>query len=132
MLCTHNGCNEPTTPVIFESDLVYSRMSNPCFKPYHILILPKNHRERFRECIPTERREMDDLTGAIIDLYETKFSFSDFAIWENDGINRSVSHYHRHVIPNIGQEPYPIKINKFTNLTEKEITNYTKEIKKIL
>lgn len=132
MICNNSRCDEPKTPVILESDLVYVRISNPSFGPYHVVILPKKHKESLQTCTKSERQEMDDLTVALIETYKNNFSFSDFVIWENDGINRSVSHYHRHIIPNNGKEPYPVIINKIIELKENEIKNYTKELKKIL
>jgi diadenosine tetraphosphate (Ap4A) HIT family hydrolase len=38
-------CPEPRSKVIFEGKFVYLRLSNPSFAPYHLLILPKAHRE---------------------------------------------------------------------------------------
>jgi len=119
-------CEEPTTPILFENQLAYARLSNPSFAPGHIVVLPKDHAKSLADLTKEERKDMDELTLMAQKSLEEEFGYKNIIIWENEGPNRSVEHYHRHVIPGDKIEgEWPIKIGNIKTLKNEEITELT-------
>jgi diadenosine tetraphosphate (Ap4A) HIT family hydrolase len=114
-----NQCDEPRTPIVLETDYAYARISNPSFAPYHTVILPKEHRESLETCSDDERRDMDDITMGLKKAL-ANMGYTNFVIWENDGPNRTIKHYHRHLIPSTPSNP-PVRIHQRKFLEKEEI-----------
>ncbi len=124
------GCLEPKTPVIYEGINVFVRLSNPSFCPYHILVMPKEHKTDLFPPAIFERAEMDLITCKIIDGLKKRFSeLTDFILMENIGTHRGAEHFHRHIIPNNGEEPFVLKIREIAKLEEGDVHKYSDEIK---
>ena len=130
--CKNNNCSELETPIIYENLFSYARLSNPSFNKNHILIMPKRHVENISKLRTIERISLDRLTKKLIKKLKKNPENSDFVIWENEGTHKTKKHFHRHLIPNNGKKPFPVKIETTKKLTKDEIEKNSKKIKSIL
>ena len=129
-----SDCEEPRTRPVMIRDLAYARLSNPSFGPQHVLVMPTEHRESLEDLTAEEVMEIHNLTRTIITVLKTipQYEFTDFVIWENEGSGRSATHYHRHIIPNNGQPPYPVKLNDSIELSETDLIDQWEELFKAI
>ena len=116
---------------IIKQKSAYLTYAKAPYAPYHLLVVPKRHTQSFLSLTKTENADIAKLLHAGVQILH-KLGIKNCSILVRDGMGagKSIKHLHYHIIPNHRIGDLDIHGEQRRILTEKEITNLIKKIKK--
>ena len=118
---------------IAENGSAYITYSLAPYHKHHLLVIPHKHTESLLKITDEEMRDIDKLQKLALNiLYKLGYDNASFLVREGNSRDRSISHIHFHVIPDINIGDVDHDGNKRTILTDEEIDGVMKDFKSAL
>ena len=128
-------CSGPkrVNEVILQSDKSFLTYALSPYHKHHLLVVPNRHVESLSELDESEMEDIDALQEKALEILK-KLSYTNISLLVREGNveNKSVSHTHFHIIPNIRIGDLDHYGKERRVLTETEVTQTLSDIQAVL